>query len=132
VRKTFTGTCHCGAVRFETDVDLSAGTIKCNCDMCTKSRMWSVVVPPENFRLVSGDDHLNDYNPDGSHHLFCKHCGVRPYAWGDDPALGGKFYAVRVSALDEIDVDELVNAPVRYFDGRNDRYDRSPLETRHL
>jgi hypothetical protein len=46
--------------------------------------------------------------------------------------LGGKFYAVRVSALDEIDVDELVKAPVRYFDGRNDRYDREPLETRHL
>jgi hypothetical protein len=37
-----------------------------------------------------------------------------------------------VSALDDIDIDELANAPIRYFDGRNDRYDRAPLETRQL
>jgi hypothetical protein len=29
-------------------------------------------------------------------------------------------------------IDELVNAPVTYFDGANDKYDSAPAEIRHL
>jgi hypothetical protein len=132
MKKTYTGSCHCGAVLFEADIDLSAGTFKCNCEMCTKTRMWGAIAKPDSFRLLAGEADLIDYRPDSIHHVFCRHCGVRSFAWGDDPALGGKFYAVRVSCLEGLDIDELVNASITYFDGRNDNYQSPPAETRHL
>ena len=112
MKKTYTGNCHCGAVRFAADIDLGAGTFKCNCPICTMTRMWGVIVQADAFRLLAGEADLTDYRPENVHHPFCRHCGVRPFGWGDNPALGGKFYGVRVSCLEGVDIDELVNAPI--------------------
>ena len=131
MRKTYTGHCHCGAVRFEADLDLSAGTFKCNCPMCTMTRLWGVIVRADSLRLSAGEAQLVDYQPDNVHHLFCKNCGVRCFGWGESPELG-KFYAVRVNCLDGVDVEELVNAPITYYDGASDNYDSPPAEIRHL
>lgn len=130
MKKRYTGGCHCGTVRFEADIDLSAGTFKCNCSMCTKTRLWGPL-KTEGFRLIAGEDALVDYQPNTVHHVFCRHCGVRSFGWGETPELG-KFYVPRISCLDDVDVDELVNAPVTYFDGLHDDYESPPAETRHL
>jgi hypothetical protein len=132
--KTYQGSCHCGKVRFEAELDLSAGTGKCNCSICTKTRSWAVQLKPGAFRLLEGERELSDYTHGSKsvHFQFCKHCGVRPFGQGNIPEAGGEFVSVSVGCLDDVDPTELAEAPVRYFDGRNNNWWNVPAETRHL
>jgi len=132
--KTFKGSCHCGRVRFEADIDLSAGTTKCNCSYCWKVRNWGVLIKPEAFRLLAGEDDLRDYQfgTKSGHHLFCGHCGGRTFSRGYLEVLGGAFCSIALASLDNLDPAELVAAPVQYCDGRNNAWHQVPAEMRHL
>ena len=134
MKKTYHGSCHCGAVRFEAAIDLSGETSKCNCSICTKSRFWKTVVPADEFRLVQGEDSLTNYQFGRKliHHVFCKTCGIKPFGRVEMPELGGTFYAVSVPSLDDATTDEWAEAPIVFQDGRNDDYEHPAAETRHL
>ena len=71
--RTRHGSCHCGAVRFSCEIDLSpegerslqlregpwyASTLRCNCSWCGKTRIWKSHVPAEAFALLQGADHI--------------------------------------------------------------------------
>jgi|SRR5215470_2371639 len=137
--KTYRGSCHCGAVRFEADIDLDEGTSKCNCSICTKARAWFVIVKADKLRQLTGSEAQIEYTrvPQGRseavlHYQFCRTCGVRTFGWGNVESLGGKFYFVSVAALDDVDPDQLAEAPVKYSDGRHDRFGQPPQDTRLL
>jgi hypothetical protein len=119
--RTYTGGCHCGAVRYEVDLELGTGTTRCNCTYCTKAAWWGIIVKPSAFRLLSGAESLSDYPGGGSpvHHLFCKVCGIHSFGRGDIPELGGAFCSVSMNCLDGVD---LSGVPVRYLDGRHDTW----------
>lgn len=135
-RKTYQGSCHCGAVRIEAQLDFSTGTYRCNCSICTKNRAWFTMAPPEGLKVLQGADALGTYRwkpaskpaPFLTYH-FCKHCGVRTHCTGDAPNNGVQ-HAVQIAVLDNVDADELAAAPINRLDGLHDRFDRAPEDIR--
>ena len=111
---TYTGGCHCGRVRFRVTADL-AGVTDCNCSICTKKGFLHLIVPPEQFELVSGADDLTTYqfNTGTAKHTFCKVCGIHPfYVPRSDPDK----IDVNVRCLDDVDVTQV---KAHAFDGRH-------------
>lgn len=132
--KTHHGSCHCGAVHFEADVDLAAGTGKCNCSICLQKRKWGVTMRPDQFRLTAGEDNLTDYqfNTGTQHHYFCKTCGVAPFGKGFVEEMGGDYFSVSVVSLDDVSDEELAAAPVAFFNGRDNQWWEQPKVTSYL
>lgn len=124
----YAGSCHCGAVRFEAKLDLSAALGKCNCTICTKVSPLGAVIKPAAFRLLSGDESLSVYEwgAKTGKGFFCKHCGVHCYGTGHLAELGGDFVSVNANTLDHV---ELKDVPVIYWDGRHDNWHAGPRNT---
>jgi hypothetical protein len=114
--KTYTGGCHCGAVRYEVETDLEQ-VIACNCSICSKKGSLLTFVPRDRFRLLSGEASLRDYqfNHKVIHHFFCTTCGIGSYAHGVMPD-GTRMAAINVRCLDGVDVASIKPTP---FDGRS-------------
>jgi len=121
--KTYTGSCHCGAVRFQAHLDLTQPTYRCNCSICRRTRFWPAVAAENDFRLLAGEDQLTRYtfNSQQNHHYFCKHCGVRPFGVGNATPMG-KMYGVNVGCLDALTDQDLSELRIVYVDGLHDRF----------
>ncbi len=127
--RTYHGSCHCGDVRYEVQLDLEHATGgKCNCSICRKTRNWSTIVKPDAFRLLGDPGATSDYQfGTGSMHWpFCRRCGVRSYAHGDVAEVGGAFYSVQLACLDDVDDQVLADLPVHYSNGRDNDWMHEP------
>jgi len=74
-----TGTCLCGAVRYEIDGPFNM-MVHCHCSMCRKQHgtffATFAAAPLSGFRWLSGQDHLTRYESSAkSHRDFCRTCG---------------------------------------------------------
>ena len=127
MKKTYHGSCHCGTVKFEADLDLTQNTYRCNCSICRRTRFWPAVAMPEDFRLLAGEAELTQYlfNTKKNQHYFCKHCGVRAFGIGTETPVG-KMYGVNLMCLDDATDEELSAAPIVYIDGRSDNWQNPP------
>jgi hypothetical protein len=114
--KMHSGSCHCGAVRYEVELDTSGSALTCNCSMCGRSGAMLMFTAPDKFTLLSGEDNLTDYlfKSHVIHHVFCKTCGIKPFARGVGP--NGPMVAVNLRCLEGVDV---FTQPTTQVDGKS-------------
>jgi hypothetical protein len=112
----YLGSCHCGRVRFEIDAVIDRVT-ECNCSICSKKGILHFRVPPENFRLLSGSEHLGTYQfgTMAAKHHFCTVCGIHTFT---RPRAAPDLYTVNVRCLDDVDLANL-GCEIVKFDGQN-------------
>lgn len=123
---THQGGCHCGAVRFEVHAPAKVLVQKCNCSMCTKTGFEHLIVPADDFKLVSGEDMLTTYtfNTGVAKHLFCKRCGVKSFYV---PRSNPDGYSVNLRCVDPGTITEVLYED---FDGQN--WEKSGPRLAHL
>lgn len=114
--KTYTGGCHCGAVRYEAQIDLDR-VISCNCSNCGKRGLLLKFIPESQFALISGEATLKDYRFNKKHisHMVCEGCGVESFGRGAG-LDGTQMVAINVRCLDEVDPESY---PVDKFNGKD-------------
>ncbi|RYF34007.1 MAG: GFA family protein [Comamonadaceae bacterium] len=113
----YTGSCHCGNVKFEAEGEPIESVLACNCSICQRlgSLLW--FVPRGQFTLQTPEDNAGTYlfNKHLIRHRFCKTCGIQPYAEATAPD-GKPMAAVNVRCIEGID---LAAIPVNHYDGRS-------------
>ncbi len=111
---TYRGSCQCGAVRFEAELDLDQ-VVTCNCSRCRRLGAVLTFAPAERFRLEAGEDATTEYlfNKHAISHRFCRTCGIEAYSMGALPD-GTPMAAVNVNCLDGVDPRALATT---HYDG---------------
>ena len=122
---TYSGSCHCGAVRFQFTSDAITSGRRCNCSICIRKGivMSPEYIPPGAFE-VHGSESLAVYqfgDKDVLHH-FCKTCGISPF--NEVAALPDGYEGrakvgdrrVNLGCIDGLDALEL---PITVIDGRS-------------
>jgi len=110
------GSCHCQAVTWEAEADISEA-MECNCSHCSRKGLLLAFIPADKFELKSGEDNLQEYRFNKKHiaHLFCKTCGVQSFSRGKDQE-GNETIALNVRCIPDVDIESL---KINKFDGKN-------------
>lgn len=87
--------------------------LECNCSVCRMTGFMHVMVPHEQFELISGRDALSDYRfgTGAAEHLFCRICGIKSFY---QPRSHPGAWSVNARCL-----DEPLELALEQFDGAN-------------
>jgi len=110
MKQTYSGSCHCGLVRYEVDADLDHVRV-CDCSICRRRGALNFRVPSEDFRLLTPLEDLSLYtfHTHTARDYFCPTCGIQPFRrprMNADPSV----WTINVRCLDGVD---LASIPVR-------------------
>lgn len=117
-----TGTCHCGATRFEVSVEPDSVT-SCTCSYCSKRGALWAYYTPEQFTLLTPRENMATYlwNSRTCHHHFCPTCGCSTFGESPDYSTGVANYdhpkiAINARLFDDFDLGAI---PITLIDGKN-------------
>jgi hypothetical protein len=112
----YTGSCHCGRIRFEVEGEGDSG-LACNCSMCSRKGSLLWFVPREKMKLLTPEDAAATYlfHEHVIRHRFCTNCGIHPYGEAAGPG-GVQMAAINLRTLEDFDLESV---PVKHFDGRS-------------
>jgi hypothetical protein len=114
--RTCTGSCHCGRVRFEVELELDHVRV-CDCSICHKRGALIHRVEEERMRILTPLEDLTSYewHTRTAKDYFCPTCGILPFrrprpptdeeiAHGARPFSG---WSVNARCLDGVDLEDV-------------------------
>lgn len=110
----YTGSCHCGAVRFRVRAE-GRTLVRCNCSICAKRADLQLIVPEADFELLCGADQLAvyEFNTRIAKHRFCRVCGIHAF---NTPRSNPDSVAVNARCIDAPPAEGWA---IEDFDGQN-------------
>lgn len=105
--KTESGSCHCGAVVFEVDLEDGLQNLRrCNCSLCRRKGAIMASVPVDGIRVVKGEDKLSLYqwNTNIAKHYFCSICGIYTHHQRRSDPTTCRFNVACIDAVDPYDL----------------------------
>ena len=109
---TWSGSCHCGAVRFTVTAEIDELT-RCDCSLCARRGALMAKVHESALTIEAGEDQLTLYqwNTKAARHWFCRTCGIYPF---HRKRAAPDHYGVNVGCLSDFDASAY---PYRSADG---------------
>lgn len=103
--QTYRGSCHCGRVRFEVDVELDH-VRSCDCSVCRRRGALIHRVDSDCFRLLTPleDLTLYQFHTHTARDYFCPTCGILPFR---RPRTAPDKWGINVRCLEEVDLDAI-------------------------
>jgi hypothetical protein len=110
----YSGSCHCGAVRFRVQSQIRELTT-CDCSLCVKRNAVMARVSEDALTMLQGQGELTLYqwNTRLAKHYFCRRCGI--YVFHRKRAMPDHF-GINVYCLEGFDVSSI---PIRATEGAN-------------
>ncbi len=114
--KEYTGSCHCGAIRFTfSGPDSIDSGLRCNCSICRRkgATMTGFTVAPDEISIDVKDDALATYEfgSQVAKHHFCRKCGIYPF---HQTMRKPGHYRINAGCIEGLDSSSL---PFAVFDG---------------
>ncbi|NNE37678.1 MAG: GFA family protein [Gammaproteobacteria bacterium] len=112
MKQIYTGSCHCGFMKFEVDMDLDHVRV-CDCSICKKRGALNHRVNESDMRIFAPLENMTQYkwHTQTATDYICPTCGILPFR---HPRDRPDIWTVNVRCLDGIDLDTI---PVRKIYG---------------